>query len=141
MLHKLSFRLNDYAIDIPLTMLNNVILGAGNVGKTCLFKKLQESVNNKKIEGKFLFIDLDHLYNISLIERVYSDYLVIIDQFDAVRVKCPEIIGLLNKYKPQTLIFGRDVFDLPSNKHFVYFAECDDVEKRIKLRPLLPDCI
>ena len=141
MLLELSVELNGYSVVIPLTMMNNVILGNGNTGKTFIFKKLREQVALGKIKGKFLFIDKEAVNNVQQIKKVYGDYLIVIDHFDAVRVKCPEIIGLLNKYKPQTLIFGRDVFDLPSNKHFVYFAECDDVEKWIKLRPLLPDCI
>ena len=42
MLLELSVELNGYSVVIPLTMMNNVILGNGNTGKTFIFKKLRE---------------------------------------------------------------------------------------------------
>lgn len=134
----IDFKLGGYSVHIPLTELNNILLGNGNVGKTCLFKQLCAAVNKKEVAGKFLFIDIASMYNIKLIENIADDCLVVIDNFDAVRVRCPEIIDYLLKYKPQTLIFGRDVFDLPCNKHYVYFVSCNDIKKCIELRPLIP---
>lgn len=137
---ELKLKMGDYNIVIPLDALNTILIGDGNTGKSCLFKKLKEAVNNGEISGTFLFIDSTTMYNIEHIKTIKAD-LIVIDDFDYVKAMHPEIVTYLNKYKPRALIMGRDVFMLCSNKHYVFTVSVNEAKKTWDLEPLLPNNI
>lgn len=97
-----------------------MLLGDGNMGKTCIFNKLQEQANKGKIDNIF-FINLKTLYNIDML-KTNADALFLIDDFDAVRIVRPDIVNLINRTGHQVLLLGRDMRGLRVDKKFVYYV-------------------
>lgn len=104
---------------IELADHTTAVYGDGNTGKTCIFNKLIAAVNTKQCADKFLFINMNMLYNVKLLQQ-RCNALFIIDDFDAVRQVRPEIVELLNYSINQVLLFGRDLEGVRVDKHYLY---------------------
>lgn len=118
---RLVYNTPELKFDIELADNVTVVYGDGNVGKTCIYNKLMDAVNKKQISYNIFFINMQSLYNVPLLQEKHNENtLIIIDDFDVVRIKRPEIITWLNYSINQVLIFGRDLHDLRVDKHYLY---------------------
>lgn len=115
----LTYKTPELQFSLRLSDTVTAVYGDGNTGKTCIFNKLVEGVNTGEIADNLLFINMQMLYNVKLLKNPNSA-LIIIDDFDTVRLVHPEIVTYLNAQQNQVLLFGRDLQDVYIDKYFLY---------------------
>lgn len=132
----LEYNTPELQFKIELSGDTTVVYGDGNIGKTCIFNKLYDAVMQGKLPNNIYFVNMRLLPNVPLIKEVHSpETLIIIDDFDAVRVVYPEIVTWINMSINRVLIFGRNLHNLRVDKHYLYRAKQNGTQ--LEFTPML----
>ena len=111
MLKEIRFKTRDnMTVIIPLGWKYTLITGNGDTGKTYIFKELSlyASNNNKSM----VFLNQLTLQYVKMLPSLSEDILIVVDNFDLIRLSHPEITDILNNMLNQVLLIGRDCLGL-----------------------------
>lgn len=125
MLKQLKFVTRDnIVVNIPLNWNVTLITGDGNTGKTYIYNELQYYANQNNC--KVIFINFHSMNYIQMLGNIGPEYMVVVDDYDAVVLKHPELPEILNRGVQQSLVFGRDTYGLRVGLRYTFVLKYKD---------------
>ena len=109
-----------YNVYIPLFSGNTILLGNNGTGKSYVYEALKKASSERKL--KFDCACFDNNNCTAMLHTLNSDYkgLIVLENFDILRVNYPELIPLLQEQSHQVLLIGRCVDNIPRHMFYVF---------------------
>ena len=135
-LEKLEFTTPEgYSVEIHLFGTNTILIDDSSTGKSYVYNSWRQLATEGKLPFKCVCFDEDNCTALEDILAGDCTALLVIDNFDIIRLRFPALIDLFNTYKHQTLIIGRNIDGIST--HIQYMCKLYKIVKKIIGYPLI----
>lgn len=111
MIKELNFTArNGMQIQIPINWGTTWLTGDGATGKSFVFNELEYYASKHAL--KMFFIKPKSLNYVQMIPNLPDDVFIVVDNFDLIKLRHPEITDYINNCINQCLVIGRDTVGL-----------------------------
>ena len=124
-----------YSVYIPLFCTNTVLLGNSNTGKSYIYNSLKQLATDGKLNFECICFDPDDCTALRNTFRHPFDGLIVLEDFDILRIKFPELVDWLNNQDHQVLLIGRNLNGVMT--YIWYLFEIVNKGKMLGVKPAL----